>query len=390
MEMVNGLKDLREACLSKANGDTKKANKEMVKIFKEGIAKKEIDPHQVSFKALLEGLVDLSDVDVNNAVEVKEALVSSAFSDITTIITHSLVIEPYESRMNEVWPLVTVGDAKRTEPEIVKGFTMPGGVKRRLETEAYQETDVEGKYIEVAKSDFGRMISLTMETLFDDSAGDIKDSCMNLGYDAGAHQERFIIETLEGLPRTALEEVLSRAFVFKGTAYTQAQFYSTDHSALPIDKQVNANTCTGGITETGLKNGWNLFANMKDSSGQFITTTPTQIVIHTQNDLVLATLMNTERSLGSAYNDVNQAGPRGKIKVSPITTPFLADTTSLAYMGQFARSLVWLWVQKPQTITAATDSTLALERQIVWRARFNYYGGCAHRDYRRQVRITLT
>jgi len=58
------------------------------------------------------------------------------------------------------------------------------------------------------------------------------------------------------------------------------------------------------------------------------------------------------------------------------------------YMGDFKRSLLWLWVERPNTVTAAASDDDAFRRRIVWKARFNYYGGVGHRDYRYGVRVT--
>jgi hypothetical protein len=387
--MKSGIKQMRESCLSNANNNVAVANKMIAKLFKEGIKSKDIIPKDVSFKALFEGLVDTEDIDMNNAREVAEAISSSAFADVATIITSSLVIEPFELQSNEVMGLVTEGNAKFTYTETIKGMTSIGGVRRRLETDSYTETDFEDKTVSIDKSDFGRIVSLTMEDLFNDATGDIQAKANTIGEDGGQHMAQQIIETMEVLPRTALGEATSRAFVYKGTAYVQSDFYSADHSGIAgLDGQVNKNTATGGITEAGFTVAYNNFAALVDERGKRIVMTPTDVIVHSQYDLKLANLLASERSIASAaLNDVNMFGPRGRVKLRPLATPWLATTTSLCYIGNFKRSLVWLWVQKPQTVTSGVD-TLAFERQIVWRARFNYYGGCAHRDYRSITRIT--
>jgi hypothetical protein len=126
---VGALKQLRETCLQQSGGDQKKANKLVTAKFLEGIKDKSIDPKNVSYKALFEGLVNLEDVDINNPVEVAEAITSSAFTTITTVITQAIVIEPYNLRMNEVMTLVTQGDAAFTDTEQVRGLTAIGGIR---------------------------------------------------------------------------------------------------------------------------------------------------------------------------------------------------------------------------------------------------------------------
>jgi len=384
---IGAIRELREACSQQCGGDVNKTNRLVAEAFKKMVAEKTLDPQNVSYKALFEGLVDMNNIDSSNAMEVAEAVSSSAFPTITTMLTHSIVIAPYEVRMNEVMALCTEGDATMTDDETVRGMTAIGGIRRRLETEAYDETDFGEKKVSIRKSDFGRIISLTMEDIFNDRTGDIQARARTIGEDAGQHQELMIMETLENLPRTAFQEATSRAFVYNGTAYTQAQFYASTHATI-LDMQVNKNEVAGGITATGLTNAWLAFAAMVDERGKQIVVRPTQVIVHSSDELTIATLFATERSVGGAYNDVNQFGPRGRVSLATVVSPFVSDTTNVMYMGDFKRSLLWLWVERPSTVTAAASDDDAFRRRIVWKARFNYYGGVGHRDYRYGVRIT--
>lgn len=391
---IDTLKQLREACLVESGNDTKRANKLIATKFKEAMkvkesGKREIDPRNVSFKTLFEALVDTNDIDKNNPREVAEAIASSAFTNITTLVVNAITIEPYEQRMNEVMQLVTQGEAVFTDPEPVIGMTALGGVRRRLETEAYDETDFEEKRVTISKRDFGRIIFLTMEDIYNDRLGMIQDRANTIGEDGSQHQEQMIIETLECLPRTAFGEVTSQAFVYNGTAYAAENFYNTDHSAIAgLDGQVNKNTATGGIAITGLTNAYNNFSELKDEKGKIIVVRPKIVVVHTSKELTLANILMTEQEVGTANNTINQFGPRGRVKLASVVSPFLATTPNLAYVGDAARSLLWLWVQKPQTLTMAGTDDDAFKRQIVWKARFNYYGGVGHRDYRYITRVT--
>jgi hypothetical protein len=387
---IGAIRELREACMQQAGGNVKKANQLVTEQFKKLFEDKKLDPKSISYKALFEGLVNMDDIDANNAVEVAEAVSSSAFTNITTLITHTIVIEPYEVRMNEVMSLVTEGEATVTDEETVRGMTAIGGIRRRLETEAYDETDFGEKRVAIRKSDFGRIISLTMEDIFNDKTGDIQERARTIGEDAGQHQEQMIVETLECLPRTALGESTSRAFVYNGAAYTQAQFYAATHATI-LDMQVNKNTATGGITEAGLAAAYLNFSAMVDERGKRIVMRPDTVVINSANELTLANILATERSVASAaLNDVNQFGPRGRVQLKPIVTPFLATTSGLAYVGVPRRSLLWLWVERPNTVTAGASDEDAFRRRIVWKARFNYYGGLGHRDYRWITRLTTS
>jgi len=388
---MRGIKDLRESLTKKYNGDVKKMTEELVNIFTQEIKEKKLDPKQVSFKALFEGLVDLEGIDKNDAVRVAEAVASSSFTQITTVITSAIIIEPYTQRMVELSALFTEGTAKMTNDETVRGMTAVGGVRRRIETEAYDETDFDEKYVTIRKSDFGRIIALTMEDIFNDATGDIAATANTIGEDAISHKEQMVVETLECLPRTAFNEATTRAFVYKGTAIVQGGMYASTHVGVAgLDNQVNCNTATGGVTEAGFKLAYDNFAKLVDERGKKITIKPKVAIVHSTNELVLATLLGTDQVVGSAYNDINQFGPRGRVQITPFTSVFLATTTGLCYFGDPKRQLLWLDVQKPKTITMAGTDDDAFRRQIVWKARFNYYGGIGHRDYRYVTRLTTS
>jgi len=386
------LKELKEKCLQQAGGNVKKANQLIVDTFREKILGTEkVNPRTISFKALFEGLVDLSNVDINNLVQLNEAVASSAFTDTSTLLTHAVVIEPFELRKVDFGFLCTDGDAVITDDETVRGMTALGGLRRRLETQSYEETDFEEKKVTIRKMDFGRGISLTFEAIFNDRTGDIMDSAQNIGDDGVQHREKMIIETLECLPRSAFGEATSRAFVLGGTAFVNTNFYNTNHSAIAgLDGQINNNKVTGGITEAGFASAFGCFAAMKDERGQILTINPEVVVVHKSNELTLGRLLLTEKAVGSAYNDVNMFGPKGAVTIRPVATPFLATTAGLFYFGVPRRSMLWLWVQKPNSNTLSGNTDAAVKRKIVWEMYFNYYGGCGHRDYRYVVQGTTS
>lgn len=391
MLRIGDISDIRKSCEAISGGNNAKSRQLLVEKFEQAFKDKTMRTEDVSLKAAFEALVDISADDKNDSTKVAEAVASSAFTTLTTLIVHRSVIEPYELRMQDLSALYSEDDASMTDDETIHGMTPLGGIRRRLETEAYDETDFSEKKVTIRKSDFGRIISLTMEDIFNDRTGKIREKAQTIGEDAGSHQEQMIMETLEVLPRTAFGEALSRAFVFEGTAYTQAQFYSTTHAAVMPDGQVNANAVTGGITTAGLTNAYNAFAGFKDERGKLIVVRPEVIIVHQSNELALATLLGTEQDITTTgMFNVNQFGPRGRVNLKQITTPYLASSSGLFYMGVPKRSMKWLWVERPQTVTAAADSSLAFERRIVWRARFNYYGGIGHRDYRYIVRGTTS
>jgi len=392
---IRSIKEFRKNFERKANGNNPKAHALMAKEMKRFIDEGIVDPKRVSFRAMLEGLTDfkfganLPSNQSDAAVKMAETITGSAFPTITNVILNSVVMPEFELYSDDMMNLVTEGTARITDPEKIAGTTALGDLKRRLETHSYEEDEFGEKDITIYKGDFGKIISLTFEALYNDNTGMIMERAQTLGQIAGQHIHRTVIETLEVLPRTAFEETVSRAFVFKDTAYNAAAVYSVDHDT--IDGVKNANVVTGGISEQGLENAYNAFGSMVNSRNQKIVIRATQVLVHSMKELAIKRLLSTPQELPTGDTDrtqqINVFGPLGSVTLTPLVSPFISDV-NISYMGDFKKGLVWLWVERPNTVTAPTDSTLAFEKRIVYRARFNYFGGAGLRDYRYIVKIT--
>ena len=347
-----------------------------------------VKPSDFSIKALFEELVDPHrrfDV-TTDAQLIAEAISASAFPQISNRIFHRTVMPEYEVQTGIASMLVQEDQATKTQSEEIAGLTAMEGLEMRPEQMSYEETDFGEKRVRIYSADHGRITSLTREAIFDDRTGQILRTARGVGRKAGQHRAKQIIQTIEMLPRTAMKESATRAFVYKGTAITQAQFYSTDHSAI-LDSQVNSNTVTDALGTVGLINATVLLDSMVDERGD-------EVVITVQTLLVPSALRVTAWQLTRApqqFDTANRASnffgpggsPEGQFKV--LVSPFLSSTTKY-YLGDFQEQLLWLWVWKPSTATQGTETTKAFESQIIQRFRFNYNGGLGHTDYRRIIR----
>jgi len=391
---INAIKKFRTAHEQAAGGNNERAHEAMNHQVTEWIKDGTLIPGRVSFRGLLESLTDFdfgkSGNSQNGAVKMSEAISGSAFPTLTNTILNSITMNQYDLYANNFLNLVTENDARTTEAEQVAGTTALGGLDRRLEKHAYTEDDFGEKDITVHKGDFGKIISLTFETLYNDETGMIFDRARTIGDIAGQHIHQTIIETMEGLPRTALEEVASKAFVLDGTAHAESAIYSADHTA--IDGVVNNNAVTGGITEAGMESAFNAFGEMLDTRGNKIVIAPNGFIHHATKAITVRKLLATAQAIpdgnaSAVTQQINPFGPAGGMgsDLNPISSPFCRSTYN--YLGDFKKALVWLWVERPNTVVAPSDTSLAFSKRIVYRARFNYFGGCALRDYRYIVRL---
>lgn len=347
-----------------------------------------VQPRDFSFKALFEELVDPHrkfDATTDASV-ISEAISASAFPQISNRIFHRTVMPKYQVQTGVADMLVSEEQASRTQSDEVAGMSDGESLEIRPELMSYEETDFAEKRFRIYMADFGRIISLSREAIFDDRTGQILRTARTVGRKAGQHRAKMIIQTIEMLPRTAMKESTTRAFVYNGTALTQAQFYSTDHSAV-ADAQVNANTVTNALGTAGLVVAHTLLDSMVDERGDEIVITPDTILVPSALRVTAWQLMRSSQQYDTANNAANFFGPggspEGQFRV--LTSPFLSSTTYY-YLGDFPQQLLWLWVWRPGTATQGNETTKAFESQIVQRFRFNYNGGVGHTDYRNIIR----
>ena len=347
-----------------------------------------VKPEEFSVKALFEELVDpAKQFDVTtDAQTISEAISASSFPEISNRIFHRTAIPQYEVQSGVADMLVSEENASRTQSDEVAGMTDQESLEMRPELMSYEETDFGEKKYRIYMADFGRIVSLSREAIFDDRTGQILRTARGVGRKAGQHRAKMIIETLEMGTRTAFKEATTRAFVYNGTAVTQAQFFSSDHSAV-IDAQVNDNVQNDALGTAGLSNALTLLDGMTDERGDEIVVDVNTLLVPTALQVTAWQLTRSPEQFDTANNAGNFFGPGGNPagQFIVLTSPFLSSTTRY-YLGDFASSLLWLWVWRPGTATQGNETTKAFESQVVQRFRFNYNGGVGYTDYRQVIR----
>jgi hypothetical protein len=347
-----------------------------------------------SFKAMFEELVD-PDNEKNfnihtDAKELAEAVASSAFPTISGVVINSTIIPAYELAVGPAGRLVSESMATKTSREEVAGWMAGGQFEMRPEHTSYQEDVITEKYWSIDKYDFGKIISLTREAIFDDRSGELIGRARGLGEKGGQLRAKIITQTFEVAARTAQGESTSQAAVYMGTAISASNFYNADHSALIDSAGTNANivTSNGLGTDQAINSANTLFSKFVDENGEQVVITPQVLVypaaLHqTAQELLYGT---TKRSI-SATLDEGHLGNVWRGRFDPIELTFLSDDTTW-YLGDPRKQMMWLWVWRPETKVQNADSESAFHAQIVLRYRFSWYGGCGHTDYRFIVKNT--
>jgi len=352
------------------------------------IAEGAVQPQDFSLRELFEEVVD-PDRRLDRSTDpqvIAEAISSSAFPVITNTLLFRATMPEYETNSGLVDDLVTEDNASKTNSEDIAGMTDLEGPELRPEQMAYTETTFGEKNIRIFTADFGRLISLTREAIFDDRTGEMLRRARRIGKKGGQHRTKMVIETIEMAARTAFGEANTRAFTYGGTAITQALFYNaTTHTT--IDGQLNPNTVPDALGTAGLNSALLLFDDMVDVQGDEILVEPRILLVPGALRMTSWQLLSSPMQFDTANRAQNFFGPGGPggAGLVPRVSVFLSDSGRY-FIGDFKEQLLWLWVWKPATAAAARDSRLAFENQIVSRFRFNYAGGVGHQDYRNIVR----
>jgi hypothetical protein len=246
----------------------------------------------------------------------------------------------------------------------------------------------------IVMADFGRMISLTREVIYEDRTGEVLSRAKDVGRAGGHHKQKMIVETIENSARTAFDEASAgNCAIYKGTAIGGSgagKIYHTTHAAL--DGQVNSNLVASNALAdyTNLEAVYLAFADMVDEAGDKISIVPKTVLIPSALKATASKIMNSQflhyggsDSNVPSYNPVADLG--GALNV--MSSVFMGDTTSW-YMGDFPSQLLGLNVYKPATASQGADSELAFTNQIVARFRWSYHYGIGHTDWRYVIKST--
>ncbi len=390
---MKNLRELIDTKVEQAGGDTRLGYQAAGEVIEGLLDSGKVKPSDFSLRQLFEDLVD---VDLGApAVEVAEGLNTSAFPTIAQKIIHKDILEEYDLAVGNVGMLVSESEATHVDSELVAGFSAADSTPLlRRQGMAYEETDFGEKDWKIVMADFGRMISLTREVIFEDRTSEVLKLAKEIGRASGQHKAKMIIQTIEGLARSAFEEGTSAAATYKGTAMANTDLYSDDHSA--FDGQVNDNLEASNalVDYTDIDKVYQLFAKMVDEAGNPIDVVPSAVLIPTalkataakifKSDLLIATGTTSDVQNIPTYNPIQDLGAGNLTIVSSI---FLAATDAW-YLGAFDKQLLWLNVFMPATASQGADSELAFTNQIVARFRFSYHAGVGHTDWRYIVKNT--
>lgn len=358
----------------------------------ENIQTGKIRTSDISFKAMMEACLQeagygdvMQSYEDTNLEDLREAVSSSSFPNITKYVIQSEMIPPYEAAAKKLDPLYMEIKANRSDSIRIAGFTAKEGVELVPEAGTVQYTSMHEKYVEIFLNKFQRAIGLTKEAIFNDNTGQLISRASDIGYAFGEQFEEYIVQTIELRPRSlrSMETTSNlQCAVFDGTAVTNANFYSTDHSSLAyMGAQTNNNKITSALDTDGLKDAWLLFASMVDEEGTKISVDPKTLLVHKNKTIDALQLTRSVLQYDTANNAINPWGPGGLQTFNVIDTSFI-NTNTHWYLGDFKKQFVVAWWERPNVTSQGKNSEQSFTNDIVMAWKFSAGFGAGARDYR--------
>jgi hypothetical protein len=344
-----------------------------------------IAPEEVSLSEWLWAMCPNIDSH-SDITDVSEAITQSSFPTLTQYVLNPTVIEPYQSELAGADELVSdFGDAQARD-ERIGGFKDGQGLATVYPGELFPDDTIGEKFVQVKTAEFGKVLKLDWSAIRFDRTGELMGRARDIGTDMGIHRHTFIMQKLQDVAVTATGEATTTAWRYKGTA--DAVF---ETSGTRDDGQTNYNGTTGAFSYANFNAVVNLLLKMVDDAGKKIVIRPTHLIVPVGLEQVALQLIMSSGQYDVANNATNVAAQRFRAGAAPrvFTSPVLDDTSGVQYyVGAPARSLVWIWTQKPQVLATATHPSEAAESNVLQKIRVWYGGGCGYRTYHYMARST--
>jgi len=336
-------------------------------IVKEALNSKKMAPEDFSVKEIWEACQ--ADAyrrtgDSDYLLDVKEAIVSSAFPKITGELISSRIISSYEG-VEKIGEALTTTVSSNVQNETYAGFTDAETPEEVGETQEYNDSTISEKYVTARNIKYGRSVSVSEEMIFFDKTGQILMRADRIGEKAAQYKEKLIVE--------AVVDINNDVWKPSGTA---TAFYSAANRNLAT---------TNAFGEAGLEAVYKLIHNQKDDSlgvtnNDFVYIDKRNMVLLVPQDLEVEAwqMANSTLTPESAENAANFF--KSKFKV--LTSPYIgAQSSTTWFMGDFKRDFIWSEVWPLSTIAQRAGHDDEFKKDIKTRVKVRFYGTCAALDF---------
>jgi len=299
-------------------------------------------------------------------VDFSEALDSSAFPKITGALVNKMVQSGYDLEYGVGDQLVTVIPSL-VKDETLVGFGDDNEMKEVEEGVDYEEGSVTEKYHKIKNVKFGRVISLTKESVMFDQTGQIIARAKRLGEAAKSSKEKTIMNAVIELTSTGLRAAWRPA----GSAATLYSNTSTDPYTTATLDNLSGTTLAD---ETSLTAAQALFAQFTDEQGLPITVNPRILFTAVSLDPIARQICFSGQSIKLTTPAGVMQPFQGTVPLSSVFIDQLKSATAWFY-GDFKKQFVFTEVWPLQTYQLKTDER-KFKADVIFSFKAGYYGGC--------------
>ena len=237
--------------------------------------------------------------------DVYEAVDSTTFA---TLMQHRLnvaVKEGYDQVSTPLKGLFREVQSKAKKEAIID-ISLNADIDEVEEGEDYKEASMRESHIEIKNAKFGRILTITEETLMFDKLGAVLDAANRLGYKAALKEERKRAEVIVDAG---------------GDGYGGQPVYSSSHG----------NLGSTALTPDSLASAVTAMRRQKDANGDPLGIIPIVLLVPPELERTAIQLLSSDlepESPGSSkYNWVKD------LKLKPLVSPFLEDTDDWYLIG---------------------------------------------------------
>jgi hypothetical protein len=352
-------------------GGEKRFAKVMINKINEG----KITAENFSLKALYEAMGEpnlkksnlIEERVITDDVDFSEALHSSAFPKITGALINKVVQGAYELAGGVADQLVTVIPSS-VKDETIVGFGDDNVLQEVPEGFEYQEGSITEKYHKIYNTKKGRIISLTEEMVKFDQTGQMILRAKRVGEAAKSDRERTIFNAVLELTSTGIKAAWRPA----GVATSLYSGTSND----PYTPGTLDNLGSEGLSdETDLDTAMVLFSKFTDEQGLPMVVNPNALL----TGLSLKSVSNQICYSGQAVKLTTPQGTKNIYSgTMALQTPFIDQLLSVTawFYGDFKKQFVYTEVFPLQVLQAKPGNDQEFERDIIFRFKARYMGGC--------------
>ena len=314
----------------------------------------ELVPEDFSLKEIWEAFEREEDGSIRS---VHEAVSSDMFPQITGALISSTLIKAYNT-VNTIGSLITTNLPSKLEIETIAGFTGSENPEEVSQGMAYNDSDIQEKYVTIPHKKYGRIISITEEAIYFDRSGQLIMRAKRVGEKAAQYKERLIVE--------AVQDINSNVYRPGGVA---TAYYRTSASG---NRKINSKSSTA-FGEAGLREAFKLMHQQQDENDDYVLIDPSKVYGLFPFDLWVEAVQMQKSTLVPEGNE--NAVNIWKGAFSPLTSPYItAQNSSTWYLGDFANDFVWSEVWPLQTFSAKPGHEDEFDKDIKSKHKIRFYG----------------